>query len=55
MKAILHISDLHLSNNPKYGLSINDCRTVSTALIADIKYLQDQNNFTVDSIFLLVT
>ncbi|MEH8265385.1 metallophosphoesterase [Aeromonas veronii] len=51
MKAILHISDLHLSNNPKYGLSINDCRTVSTALIADIKYLQDQNNFTVDSIF----
>lgn len=51
MKAILHISDLHLSNNSKYGLSINDCRSISTSLIADIKHLQDLHDFKVDSIF----
>lgn len=51
MKAILHISDLHLSNNSRYGLNISDCRSISTALIADIKHLQDINDFTIDSIF----
>lgn len=51
MKAIVHLSDLHLSVNKKFGFNVDEIDNLIEKLVSDIKSIETKDNFKIDSIF----
>lgn len=51
MKNIIHLSDLHISANKKFGFFYEDCINVIDKLVEDLRYLQQTYDVKFDTVF----